>query len=102
MGVPGGALAGPEPKGMIRRQTHEIGGPLIHEDESAVRRRVPRVCWNHIESGLQPCLKRGIHNEAGGDSEQKSRCMPLCVALVQSLNLWNPILATFGQTFHAY
>src|SRR5277367_2438874 len=100
MGVPGGARAGPEPKGMIRRQTHEIRGPLIHEDESAVRRRVPRVRWNHIKSGLQPCLKRVIHNWAGADSEQKSRCMPLCVAPLQRLK--NHILATFSRTFHAY
>ncbi len=37
---------------MIRRQTQVIRGPLVHEGESAGRRRVPRVRWNHIESGF--------------------------------------------------
>src|ERR1700686_1937483 len=66
MGVPGGARVDPEPKGMILRQTHVIGAPLIHESESAGWRRVPRVRWNHIESCLQPCLKRVIHSWRGG------------------------------------
>src|ERR1700692_5159361 len=66
MGVPGGPRVDPEPKGMILRQTHVIGAPLVHEGENAAWRRIPRVPWNHIESGLQPCLQRVAHRRRGG------------------------------------
>ena len=76
MRIPRGPGVDPQSKVMVYRQTQIIRGPPIDERESAARGRVPRVRRNHIESGLEPCLKRVIHDEAGGDSEQKSRCMP--------------------------
>ena len=59
--VPCCARVNSEPKRMIRRQTEVVRTSFIYEPECAGWRCVPGVRRNHIESGLQLCLKRVIH-----------------------------------------
>src|SRR5579863_6930877 len=94
MGVPGGARVDSEPKGMILRQTHVIGTPRIHEGESAARRRVPRVRWNHIESGLQPRLERDNHRWRSWFLAHRARVSVLLFLAA------TPILAILAPRFH--
>ena len=59
MPIPRGPGVDPQSKVMVCWQTQVIRGPIIYERENAAWGRVPRMRWNHIESGLQLCFEPG-------------------------------------------
>src|SRR5260370_15974708 len=60
MGVPSSANADAETQGMIFWKTKVVRRASIHEGETAGRRRVPGMCRDHIQSGLQLCRVRHL------------------------------------------
>ena len=66
MGIPGCARVDSRSEGVICGEAQKIRGPLVDEEQSAGRRRVPGVRRNYIERGLQPRLGRLAHYQRAG------------------------------------